>query len=72
MPLWKRRRKCRKRPEAMDEKGLADLKAKGMEIYVVPEDELIAWRKATKSVWDTFLKHTGSIGKTVLDMAVKV
>lgn len=43
-----------------------------MEIYVVPEDELIAWRKATKSVWDTFLKHTGSIGKTVLDMAVKV
>lgn len=56
----------------MDEKGLADLKAKGMEIYVVPEDELIAWRKATKSVWDTFLKHTGSIGKTVLDMAVKV
>lgn len=62
----------RKNAKAMDEKGLADLKAKGMEIYVVPEDELIAWRKATKSVWDTFLKHTGSIGKTVLDMAVKV
>ena len=62
----------RKNAKAKDVMVLAVLMAKGMEIYVVPEDELIAWRKATKSVWDTFLKHTGSIGKTVLDMAVKV
>ena len=60
----------RKNAKTMDEKGLADLKAKGMEVYVVPENELALWREATKSVWDTFLKHTGKIGKSVLDMAV--
>jgi tripartite ATP-independent transporter DctP family solute receptor len=63
------RDEIRKNAKAMDEQGLNDLKAKGMEVYVVPEAELQAWRDATKSVWDTFLKHTGDIGKKVLDMA---
>ena len=61
----------RRNAKAMDEKGLADLKAKGMEVYTIPANELQQWRDATKSVWDTFVKHTGETGKKLLDMAAK-
>ena len=45
--------------KAEDLKALADLKAKGMEVYEVPENELQAWRDATKPVWDLFIKENG-------------
>ena len=46
--------------KAEDLKALADLKAKGMEVYEVPENELQAWRDATKPVWDLFIKENGT------------
>ncbi len=54
-----------------DLKALEDLKAKGMEVYVVPENELKAWRDATKPVWDKFIKENGKIGQELIDICTK-
>ena len=57
--------------KAEDLKALADLKAKGMEVYEVPEKELQAWRDATKPVWDLFVKENGKFGQELIDICVK-
>lgn len=57
--------------KAEDLKALEDLKAKGMEVYEVPESELQAWRDATKPVWDLFIKENGEIGKELIDICSK-
>ena len=57
--------------KAEDFKALADLKAKGMEVYEVPENELQAWRDATKPVWDLFIKENGKFGQELIDICVK-
>ena len=57
--------------QAEDLKALADLKAKGMEVYEVPENELQAWRDATKPVWDLFIKENGKFGQELIDICVK-
>ena len=57
--------------KAEDLKALADLKAKGMEVYEVPENELQAWRDATKPVWDLFVKENGKFGQELIDICVK-
>ena len=57
--------------KAEDLKALADLKAKGMEVYEVPENELQAWRDATKQVWDLFIKENGKFGQELIDICVK-
>ncbi len=57
--------------KAEDLKALEDLKAKGMEVYVVPENELQAWRDATKPVWDLFIKENGKFGQELIDICVK-
>ncbi|MBQ2134568.1 MAG: DctP family TRAP transporter solute-binding subunit [Phascolarctobacterium sp.] len=57
--------------KAEDLKALADLKAKGMEVYEVPENELQAWCDATKPVWDLFIKENGKFGQELIDICVK-
>ena len=57
--------------KAEDLKALADLKAKGMEVYEVPENELQAWRDATKPVWDLFIKENGKFGQELIDICTK-
>ena len=57
--------------KAEDLKALADLKATGMEVYEVPENELQAWRDATKPVWDLFVKENGKFGQELIDICVK-
>ena len=57
--------------KAEDLKAVADLKAKGMEVYEVPENELQAWRDATKPVWDLFIKENGKFGQELIDICVK-
>ena len=57
--------------KAEDLKALADLKAKGMVVYEVPENELQAWRDATKPVWDLFIKENGKFGQELIDICVK-
>ena len=50
---------------------LEKLKEKGMQVYVVPEAELPAWQSATKPVWDIFVKHTGDLGKELIEICSK-
>lgn len=57
--------------KAEDLKALDDLKAKGMEVYVVPESELPAWQAATRPVWDQFIAETGDLGKELIDICTK-
>lgn len=54
-----------------DLKALDELKAKGMVVYAVPENELQAWRKATKPVWDLFVKENGKVGQELIDICTK-
>lgn len=54
-----------------DLKALEDLKAKGMEVYVVPESEMPMWREATKPVWDLFKQETGKVGEELLELCSK-
>ncbi len=42
-----------------------------MEVYEVPENELHAWRYATKPVWDIFVKENGKFGQELIDICVK-
>ncbi len=42
-----------------------------MQVYVVPEAELPAWQSATKPVWDIFVKHTGDLGKELIEICSK-
>lgn len=57
--------------KAEDLKALEDLKAKGMEAYIVPENELQAWRDATKPVWDIFVQENGKFGQELIDICTK-
>ena len=57
--------------KAEDLKALEDLKAKGMIIYQVPDNELKAWQDATKPVWDLFIKENGKVGQELIDICTK-
>ncbi len=57
--------------KAEDLKALEDLKKAGMEVYVVPENEIGAWQEATKSVWDAFIKENGALGQELIDICTK-
>ena len=54
-------------PKTEEEKALSGLKEKGMQVYVVPENEIAAWQKATESVHALFIKRTGDVGKQMVD-----
>lgn len=65
------RDQIRANAKAEDLKALEDLKAKGMEVYVVPESDLDEWRKATAPVWDIFVKENGKLGQELIDICTK-
>lgn len=65
------RDQIRANAKAEDLKALEDLKAKGMEVYVVPESDLDEWRKATAHVWDIFVKENGKLGQELIDICTK-
>ena len=54
-----------------DLQALEDLQVKGMEVYVVPEAELAAWRAASKPVWDKFIQENGKMGQELIDICTK-
>ncbi|MEJ8545872.1 DctP family TRAP transporter solute-binding subunit [Brevibacillus borstelensis] len=57
----------RQQAEAEDKATADELKKKGMEVYVVPEAELPAWKEAAKPAWDEYLKTAGDLGKELLE-----
>lgn len=65
------RDEVRKNAKEEDLKALEDLKAAGMQVYVVPENEIGAWQEATKGVWDLFVKENGALGQELIDICTK-
>lgn len=61
----------RKNSKDEDLKAMEALKAKGMEVYIVPEAEIKDWQKATKPCWDIFVKHAGKLGQELIDICTK-
>ncbi len=61
----------RKNAKAEDLQALEDLKKAGMQVYVVPENEIGAWQEATKGVWDLFVKENGALGQELIDICTK-
>lgn len=61
----------RKSAKAEDLNALQKLKEKGMEVYVVPDADLVQWRAATKPCWDIFVKHAGPLGQELIDICTK-
>lgn len=54
-----------------DLKAMEALKAKGMQVYIVPEAELKEWQAATKPCWEIFKKHAGKLGEELIDICTK-
>ncbi|MDQ0272007.1 tripartite ATP-independent transporter DctP family solute receptor [Cytobacillus purgationiresistens] len=58
----------RTQAEIEDEKTAKQLEEKGMEVYVVPEEDIPMWKEAAKPAWDAFSNNAGNIGKELLKM----
>jgi tripartite ATP-independent transporter DctP family solute receptor len=58
----------RAQAQAEDEMTAKQLEEKGMEVYVVPEEDLPEWKEAAMPAWDAFTKNSGDLGKELLDM----
>jgi len=61
----------REQAEKEDNESAKALEEKGMEVYVVPEDELDIWKDAAAPVRDVFVKNAGDLGQELLDLADK-
>ncbi|MCG7346494.1 DctP family TRAP transporter solute-binding subunit [Sporosarcina sp. ACRSL] len=58
----------REQAEKEDAESAKALEEKGMEVYVVPADELDVWKEAAAPVRDVFVKNAGDLGKELLDL----
>lgn len=58
----------RAQAKAEDERTAKELEEKGMEVYVVPEEDLPEWKEAGMPAWDAFTKNSGELGKELLEM----
>jgi len=64
--LW-----IRAQAEKEDTESAKELEEKGMEVYVVPEEELPEWIDAASPVREAFTKNSGELGKELLEMIVE-
>jgi len=64
--LW-----IRAQAEKEDTESAKELEEKGMEVYVVPEEELPEWIDAAAPVREAFTKNSGELGKELLEMIVE-
>ena len=61
----------RKETKAEDERCLKELAAKGMDVYVIPKDEIHLWQEATAPVVAKFEQEQGDFGKKLVDDCLK-
>jgi tripartite ATP-independent transporter DctP family solute receptor len=61
----------REQAEKEDSESAKALEEKGMEVYVVPEDELDIWKDAAAPVRDVFVENAGDLGQELLDLVDK-
>lgn len=57
--------------EIEDASSAKALEEKGMDVYVVPEEELPVWKEAAEPAREAFLKNSGELGKELLEIADK-
>lgn len=58
----------RSQAEIQDSETAKQLADKGMEVYVVPEEDLPLWKEAARPAWDAFAENAGDLGKELLEM----
>lgn len=61
----------RKETKAEDERCLKELEAKGMDVYVIPKDEIHLWQEATAPVVAKFEQEQGDFSKKLVDDCLK-
>ena len=61
--LW-----IRDQAEKEDTESAKELEEKGMEVYIVPEEDLPEWIEAAAPVREAFMKNSGELGKKLLEM----
>jgi len=61
----------REQAEIEDSKSAKELEEKGMEVYVVLEEDLPEWIEAAAPVRGAFTKNSGDLGKELLEMVDK-
>jgi tripartite ATP-independent transporter DctP family solute receptor len=59
----------REQAKAEDTRTAKELENKGVEVYVVPKEDLKVWKDEAKPVYDIFEKQAGDLGKELLDIA---
>ena len=53
----------------IEQEAIDFLKSKGGEIITLNEEELATWRASGKPVVESYLKHSGELGKKVYEAA---
>lgn len=61
----------REQAEKEDAESAKALEEKGMDVYVVPQEDLEEWIEAAAPVRDVFVKNAGELGQELLDMVDK-
>lgn len=56
--------------KAADQKGMEDLRAAGVNVFVLPESMYGPWIEATQPVRDEFIRSTGDIGKQLVQQSI--
>lgn len=59
----------REQAELEDARTLQELEDYGVQVYVVPEEDLPKWREPVMPVWDIFVENAGELGQELLDLA---
>lgn len=58
----------REKAEEEDKIYTEDLEEKGMEVYIVPDDELDVWKEKAEPVKDIFIDNAGEVGEKLLEL----
>ncbi|WP_019414808.1 DctP family TRAP transporter solute-binding subunit [Paenisporosarcina sp. TG20] len=58
----------RSQAESEDLESAKELEANGMEVYVVPEEDLAEWKAAAKPAQDAYAKIAGELGNELLEL----
>jgi tripartite ATP-independent transporter DctP family solute receptor len=64
------RDEIRQQTREEDLKAMEELKAAGMEVYRIPDEDIPRWRDATMSVRENFIRKTGDLGRQLVDQCL--
>ncbi len=64
--LW-----IREQAESEDARTAKELEKSGMDVYVVPTEDIPKWKEAAKPAWDAYEKNAGDLGKKLVELVEK-